>query len=264
MKNMHDLHLHSHLSRCAEANATIENYIEAATTYGIGTIGIADHVWDPAIEGARPWYQKQPITHVLQIKDEIANTDTKGIKVLFGCEAEYSYEHRCVAMTEEGASVFDFILAPNSHTQIHMPQEFYEPHQKHADYMLMAFMDIVTGKLSKYITAVPHPFRAVGCPYDNRILMAMITDKQYEECFMAAAENEVALEINPFRYLNMSSEETRNDETIRLYQIAKKCGCKFTLGTDAHQKITYDYYPKTDEVFEIIGITEDDFPDFLK
>lgn len=264
MNTLHDFHIHTHLSSCAQPTALLGAYLENAKAYGLSKLGIADHLWDEGVPGAPRWYLPQNVPHVMQIREEAKDLDTQRVQFFFGCEAEYCWEGHCVALTEESAQQMDFILAPNSHTHITMPKEYYDDYQKHVDFMLTAFWEIVTGPLAKYVTAVPHPFRAVGCPYDLNVLLRMITDRQYAECFAAARENQVALEINPFRFYGKSREEIANDEMMRLFAAAKAAGCKFIIGTDAHAPMTYNPYIALPLIIEVLGLTDDEFLDWVR
>ena len=54
----HDMHIHTHYSRCADATATAEHYIQKAHELGLKKIGFADHMWDSAVECTIPDYRK--------------------------------------------------------------------------------------------------------------------------------------------------------------------------------------------------------------
>lgn len=235
MKITADLHVHTGLSSCAKETATAPGYMSAASELGLCCVGFADHMWDENIECPYDWYKPQTFKRISEARRTLISTGEKyGIKILVGCETEYDYAKRNVAITPETASKLDFVLAPVSHTHITMPKEFYSDINKHADYMLNAWYDIMESKAAKYITAIPHPFFAISCPYDNREVMRRITDKQFRDCFTAAKENDIAVEINSKSYKGRSVSQIINDESIRMYSIAKECGCLFTFGSDAH------------------------------
>ena len=176
MKIEHDFHIHTTLSLCANETATVENYLATAKKLGLKKLGFSDHFWDSAIGGAFEWYQKQDYEHVVQLKSELERVTGEDVKIYFGCETEYDPIHHGVALTEEAAEKFDFILVPNSHTHMMMPKDFYQPHQKHVDFMVQAYHEILDSNVSRYITAVAHPFEAVNCPYDRTRLIDMISD----------------------------------------------------------------------------------------
>ena len=130
-------------------------------------------------------------------------------------------------------------------------------------------MDIVNSDVAKYITAIPHPFMAVGCPYDGRALIKMISDDTFKRCFDIAAEKGIALELNP-NYLRKKEfdDHVRNenlaamytDQALRMLRIGKDCGCKFTVGPDCHGDNEEDLdYSYTYLLAGLLDLTEDDF-----
>lgn len=275
-----DLHVHTHLSLCANATATAEAYIENARTLGIKKLGIADHMWDDEhvpydVEGdeysdrCKQWgrgYKKQNYTYTLQSRPEFAAAEHDGIEILFGCECEYDYKRRNIAISEEVAKKLDFLIVPNSHTHLTMPERFFEPKELHIKFMTDAFMDIVTSPLAKYVTSVAHPFEAVCCPYDKAILIDMMSDEEFKKCFAAARNNNIAIEVNLSNYSKLSTEsEYAASPTTRMMKLAKDVGCKFTFGTDTHSKAEQlALFPKADIIAKVIGITENDLADIAK
>lgn len=269
MKIRHDLHIHTHLSECArDPESTLANYLPFARANGLTTIGIANHLWDSDIPCPIHWYHSQNFEHISAILDDMKAIQPDGIRVLFGAECEYDYANRGIAITPEHAEKLDFLLVPNSHTHMTMPKEFYEPHQRHADFMLTAFMDIVTSPLAKYVTAVAHPFSAVNCPYDNRCLFDLISDAQYIECFEAARQANIAIEINTSSFYPLPLNEIIEHPSLRMFDLARKCGCKFTFGSDAHSpsyQINHSGpWANAYVAAQILGLTEDDLADSVQ
>ena len=264
LKIEHDFHIHSYLSSCAQENATIEHYVNTAKELGLKKIGFSDHMWDSNIEGATKWYQLQDYDHIIKLKDEISKTDTKGIKIYFGCETEYNLLYRDVAITKEIASQLDFLHVPNSHTHITMPKESYQPYEKHAKYMINAFHDILKSRVAGLITAIVHPFFAVNCIYDNRELFKIITNSQFEECFRGAKEKDIAIEINISSYKEKSLSQIYEDPSLRMYHIAKDCGCKFIIGSDSHNDKGHEQFERAYVITSILGLTNDDFAEITQ
>lgn len=143
MKVKHDFHIHTDLSICANETAKLANYIEIADKLKLEKIGIANHFWDTSIDGAFDFYQIQDFEHILKLKPEIEKLKKDGLQIYFGAEAEYDPKHRDVSVSERIAEQLDYILVPNSHTHITMPKDFYEPYQKHIDFMIQSYEDTV-------------------------------------------------------------------------------------------------------------------------
>ena len=270
----HDFHLHTNLSLCAHKDATLDYFLKKAESEGLRRIAITDHLWDGSVEAlsdkAREFYAPQDFEHIARLRAEIAAHNASGVgpHVFFGAEAEYDYKNRRPAITPEAAEQLDVLLVPNSHTHLTMPESFYEPYEKHVEYMTDAFMDIVNSDVAKYVTAIPHPFMAVCCPYDDKLLLEQIPDDTFKRCFTAAAEKGIALELNPNYFKKkILPDYTRNDTLAAIYRdpstrmlrIGKDCGCRFTVGTDCH-----GYEGDLDYVYVyllagLLDLREDDF-----
>ena len=273
MKLYQDLHCHTHLSVCGKDSATIPYYVESAVRQNIETVGIADHMWDKEVpfpddmchslfarEGTfvTNWYKVQDLAHCREVLKEIEQTDTQGVRFLFGGEVDYC-EGIGPAITEEEAEKMDFMIVPNSHTHHLMNKSLYEPYEKHAAYMLKATMEICMSPLNKYVTSLAHPFDATCCPYPVDYVIDAITDEQFCEAFCAAKEANIAAEINLYAYRTMNDDEMRNNYMTRVLTQAKKCGCKFTFGSDCHAAGQQDAFVETaDRVTAMLGLTEED------
>lgn len=275
MNITYDIHAHTHLSVCGQDDATIENYIKSAKRNGISLIGIADHTWDREIpyhenmrhakgagsnggEGVVNWYKSQPLEHCRKIFTELEGVDTQGIKFLFGGEVDY-----CpgvgAAITLKNAEKLDFMIVPNSHTHHIMDKADYEPYQKHADFMLRATMEICTSETAPLVTSLAHPFDAVCCPYPVDYIIDCIKDEQFIEVFSAAAEANIAAEINSASFVNI--KDIKNSGVFRVLQMAKKAGCLFTFGSDCHTAKGQDSLSLCSVVADLLELTESDiFP----
>lgn len=261
MQVKHDFHIHTGLSLCAERTVTLADYIEQAKKQGLNKIGISNHFWDKAIPGANEFYVPQDYDHVASLRPEIEAADVPGLRVYFGCECEYDPWRHGVACTEEVAEKFEYMLVPNSHTHMMMPKEYYHPYEKHAEFMLQAYEDILDCPVSRYVTAMAHPFEAVACPYDRWILTDLIPDDKYRRLFAKTAEKGIAVEINGSCFIEHAKtglEEIRNAPSMRIFRLAKEEGCKFLFGSDAHSVTHYGYYGAMTVIAEILGLTEDD------
>lgn len=259
----HDFHIHTNLSLCAAKEATLEMYARKAKELGLKKMAITNHLWDHVIpdwerEENVEFYSVQDVPYISRIKDELKALNNGVTEFLFGSEAEYSFEHRKPAISVEAAEQMDVLLVPNSHTHLTMPKSFYYPPQKHADYMVDAFMDIVNSDVEKYITAIPHPFLAVCCPYDNRELLALISDDEFKACFTAAAEKNIALELNPNYIKGKTLAEAYSDPILRMFKIGKECGCKFTVGSDAHSEAGLENFRNIYILTALLELKEDD------
>lgn len=264
MRVKHDFHIHTSLSYCAKKEATFEYYQNIAKELNFEKIGFSDHLWDDAYEQVWPsFYKGQNVARVMRLKDIIHDFDN--VKLYLGCEAEYDPLIKGVALTEKNAERFDFINVPISHTHMIMPKEYYEPMEKHKDFMLNAWNEVMNCPVTKYIKAIVHPFSAVCCPYGTAPLFNLITDDEYKFAFDQAAEKGIAIEINMGEFYNRTEQEIPNLPVVRMFRIAKDCGCKFVFGSDSHGVGGHkDYVEHGELVTNMLDITEDDIANYAK
>lgn len=263
MQIKHDFHIHTSLSVCAKETATVEHYFNVAQRLGLNKIGFSDHFWDSSFDAPNDFYRTQDYEHVSRLKPMLENAP-EGLNVYFGCEAEYDPKRRDVGITEETAEKFDFIIVPNSHTHMMMPKDFYEPYEKHAEFMIESYNNILDSKVSKYITAMAHPFMAVACPYNNGILIDMIPDDTYKRLFDKTANKGIAFEINISSMHGKTKEQIEALSQIRIFRLAKQCGCKFLFGTDSHNDQRHSSFSNAEFVAEILELKETDIADIAR
>lgn len=258
MKTTQDIHIHTRLSNCGKQEAIAADYIAAAADIGLDTVGFTDHMWDSAVPGAPKWYENQNVEHVLSIREELAEIRTD-IRVLVGCECEFCREGRDVAITEEAAKRFDYILAPNSHTHMTLGDE-RENREAHAYFMMQTFYDIIESKNAKYITSVAHPFNAVCCPYPVEELYRFYSDEDFYKCFSKAAKVGISMELNPCHIADAGEgdEGLKRLEQCRMMTIAKEAGCRFTYGGDRHTAVNYTVNRRMERFAELCGIGDGD------
>lgn len=264
MNIQHDFHIHTNLSVCAKPEATFEMYQGVACEQGLKKLGFADHLWDDIYEQVcGGFYKRQNVPHVLQLREKLHDFD--GVQVYLGCEAEYNPKTHGVALSEEAAEQFDFVIVPTSHTHMVMPKDLYEPYEKHKNFMIQAYTDVLNCNIAKYIKAMAHPFAAVCCPYGNRVLMEMMTDDEYRRVFDLTAEKGVAVEINLSGYPKNDHEKIIQHPSMRMFRIAKECGCQFVFGSDSHGIGGHNAYRSCAEfVASVLELSENDIADFAK
>ncbi len=269
LKILHDLHVHTNFSLCANPSATVENQVNKAKAFGLKKLGFADHFWGLPIGAeetwweqvqmcARSYYTTQNFDHVMKTKPEIERLKGQGVELLLGCEAEYDPYRRDIAITEAQAEWFDFVIVPNSHTHMVMPKAFYEPYEKHVDFMIQAYEDILGSPVNRYITAIAHPFEAVCCPYGKELPLALIPDDTFRRLFDKTAEKGIAVEINVAALLGKSDFQLSLFPATRMYRLAKECGCRFTFGSDTHDSEDHGAYATMERVAALLELKEDD------
>ncbi len=261
MKITTDIHIHTSLSSCARREAVFEKYVENAAKDGLTCLGFSDHLWDSdRIEGVSKWYAPQNLAHVLELKKKLpASREMNGVKLLFGCETEFTHDGK-LCLAEESFEHFDYVLVPHSHTHMQsvVPREMIADHKLHAKYLMDSFMRLVTHPLAKKIVSVAHPF-VPGTQYliYNEV-QSLIPDSYLFEAFTAAQENGVAIEMNGSCLVYQSPNEIPTCEYVRIYSIAHACQCKFTYGSDSHGCDDKRQINLVEKFLEQCGILEND------
>ena len=253
-----DLHIHSRLSLCSgDENQTPQAILDYAEKNGLKTICITDHFWDEAIDGATVWYGKQNYSHICESKP-LPQKD--GIRFLFGCETEL-HKTLTLALSKEKMDLFDFIIIPTTH--MHMSDFAIYPSE----------VATVEARVNTWIKRFDNilerdlPFHKIGLAHltcrlitkewqDFYDTIAALPEDEMRRLFTKAAQLGVGIELNAD---DVKYADEYVDVLFKPYRIAKECGCKFYLGSDAHKNKELD---KGVAVFEravdILGLTEDD------
>jgi len=231
----HDLHVHTVLSACChDEQATPEAIVRRAAAAGLKTVGFADHLWDAAVDGASDWYRPQDLAHLLQIR-RMLPADTRGVRVLVGCETEY-LGGGVVGISPETAAELDFVLLPVTHFHMRgyvVPEGLSDPRDL-ADLMAERFADGVESGLA---TGIAHPFLPCGHCDRADVILGCISDGTFADCFGRAAERGVSIEVHVgmFPSLRAVPEGGFSDETfLRVLTLARRAGCVFHFASDAH------------------------------
>jgi len=260
----HDIHIHTNLSACSKDDKAVpENIIRRAAENGLKVIGFANHFWDSKIPGASQWYAPQNMDHIMKIRRQIPE-DTMGVRVLIGCESEYCGDGKA-GISRETAGLLDFVLLPMSH--LHM-KGFVEPLWVNgpddvARLMVRRFNEVVGLGIA---TGIAHPFVPVHYKNTDEII-SRITDAEFEECFGRAADAGISIEIQANYFPGISRKQLDgyewSDETfMRVLSIAKRSGCCFHFGSDAHCLDDVGSLYMLDNYILELGITEKDILQF--
>ena len=255
-----DLHIHTALSVCSgDINQTPANILQIAKKRGLKTICVTDHYWDDLVECNTKynwWYRKQNFAHISQLlplpKDE-------KIRFLFGCETDLDSSYR-VGLPRERWDDFDFIIVSTTHFHHMIGEEWESPsNQDLANLWVKRFETVLNANL---------PFNKVGIAHlacgliqmhsreDCLRVLELIPEMEMRRLFKKAAKLGVGIELN---YDDIKCKDEEVSTIYRMFHIAKDCGCKFYLGSDAH---SLDVFENVDVFFsraiDILGLREDD------
>lgn len=257
----HDLHIHSKLSLCSGIpEQTPEAILEYAKRLGLKHICLTDHYWDEAVPGASEWYGIQNYEHLAMA---LPLPSEYGITFDFGCETDLD-KHMTLGISREALDKFDFTIVPTSH--LHMTGFTIEESMKSAKERAKFYMErnhaLLDMDLPFEKMGLAHftcSLMANGCDDSCEVILDTITDSELFEFFTRASSKGIGIELNV--PLAKSSDET----ILRPYKIAKKCGCKFYLGSDAHSPSALEKAPaRFEAIIDALDLTEDDKFAFVK
>ncbi len=262
MELKHDLHMHTYLSACCpeKEGHRPAAILARAEEMGVRTMGFADHVWVNDNLTPSAWYAGQGAGQMARLREDLRDVPT-GVRCLVGCEAETIAPGR-FGMTPEFAATIDFVLLSCSH--FHMTDFVAQPARRSprglADHMLEFFRSAVASGLA---TSIPHPLLPMGHMELYDAAIASISDAELLDAFGLAAENGVALEITT-SFLPDFAGGLNVETPLRYLSLAKKAGCWFTLGTDAHKPEAQERLPELARITETMGLTQDDLPALVR
>ena len=251
----HDLHIHSFLSLCSkDAEETPERMLSYAKDEEFSKICITDHFWDERVDGASDWYSTQNYSH---LKKALPLPKDDGVTFLFGCETEMDKYFR-LGISKERFDEFDFVIIPTSH--LHMKgftiEESLVGVKERAEYYLERCHALLDMELSFEKIGLAHftcPLLARNSEGTYIDIINAISDREYTNLFDKAAKTGVGIE------LNLGFSDAANEEVLRPYRIAKSCGCKFYLGSDAHSpKGLLGARGRFEAIVNALGLTEED------
>lgn len=253
-----DLHIHSRLSACSNDPAqTPERILEYARTNGLKTICLTDHFWDSAVEGASEWYRPQDFAHISVSRPL---PQAKGIRFLFGCETEMD-KYMNLGISRERFDEFDFVLIPTTH--FHMVGFTIAEEDNTPERKAKLWIEKLDALFDKDL-----PFRKIGIAHlaccliestsraANARVLDLIDEQEMERVFRRAAALGCGIEINAD---DMIFEDGERESVLRIFRTAKRCGCKFYLGSDAHHPVWLDQAKDLFEnAIDLLELTEDD------
>ncbi len=245
-KTDHDYHIHSHLSLCSgDPEQNTEAILEYARKNKLSSICITDHYWDSTVEGASSWYAKQNFEH---ISLSLPLPQAEGIRFMFGCEGEMNKQMN-ISVPSSRFDDFDFIIIPTTH--LHMSNNIEAEHKddfrKKAELWVERFDALLDMPLPFHKLGVAHPVCSLLHKASREEYIAMldlIPSSELERIFWRAAKLGCGIELNAD---DMAFSDSEADSILRFFRIAKSCGCKFYLGSDAHSP--NELYDST-EIFE--------------
>ncbi len=231
----HDYHIHSRLSMCSnDEEQTTARMLRYAKENGLTSLCLTDHFWDEAIPGALgKFYQTQTVSHVMKA---LPLPQSEKVRFFFGGECDVDrFGH--VTVTKETCDKMDFIVVATTH--FHLGGQAF-PHgetrtpAERAVLWVERFAVLLNSGLPLYKMGAAH----LTCSLIHNAsraqyleTLARIPTEEMYRLFKQAAAAGLGIELNAD---DMKYAPEEADAVLRPYRIARECGCKFYLGSDAH------------------------------
>lgn len=166
-----------------------------------------------------------------------------------------------VGLSKERLDEFDFIVIPTTH--LHMRGFTISPNEKSVETKAKHWVKRLDALLEKDLPFYKIGIAHLACtcimppPREDYIkVLDAIDESEMVRLFTKAARHGCGIELNAF---DMDFKDEEADSVLRMFRIAKKCGCKFYMGSDAHHPDDLD---KAKELFEraidLLELTEED------
>lgn len=251
----HDFHIHSTVSPCChDENQTPEAILEYAKKNGFKKVCLTNHLWDENVESEAEWHEKQRfycLTSVLPLPQD------ENVQFLFGCEADMDYNY-IVGISEERLSRFDFIIIPTTHMHLagNTVRKKIETPEEAAEIWVKRFEELLKKDLPWQKIGIAH--LTCGHIFKGRTkeVISLIPDGVLYELFKDCAKKGLGIELN-MKTISLSQED--KDVLLRPYKIAKKCGCKFYLGSDSHKLSAFENMKENfEDIITSLDLKEED------
>ncbi len=280
----HDYHIHSQISLCSKhPEQTTERILQYAEENQLEKICLTDHFWDdnaPGMPdlfrdreydpyGTHPkiadrgvstarWYRMQNYAHISRA---LPLPKSDKVDFMFGAETELQYDLK-LGITREMIDRMDFVIIPTTH--LHMGSlTMTEEQRSSVEGRARAWISRLEGVLDMDL-----PFGKIGIAHlacnliagtheEYLQVMELLDEQEMARVFAKAARVGVGIELNMFDMHDAINGET--EIILRPFRIAKAQGCKFYLGSDAHQPKEFLMMRETFErAIDLLGLTEAD------
>ena len=253
----HDFHIHSTVSRCChDENQTPDTILNYAKENGFKRICLTNHFWDDKVRSDAEWIDEHNFSCVSSVLPLPKDDD---VEFLFGCETDMDFNN-VLGISGERFNAFDFIIVATTH--LHLDGNTVRTKIATPDEAAFHWIDKIENLLIKDL-----PFHKIGIAHltcthlaksveERAKLLDLIADADLIRLFSKVAKLGAGIEINRSDMLALGENAP---SILRIYKIAKECGCKFYCASDAHRVNAFDTAKSVlQTAVDAIGLTEDD------
>ena len=255
----HDLHIHSWISDCSrDPEQMPERILAYAQESGIKTLCLTDHYWDSAVPGASGWYAFQNYEWINRAQPL---PQAEGIRFLFGCETDLNKD-MTLGIGREAFDLFAFVVIPTTHLHMRgftISEEDASSLECRAKLWISRLDGLLDMDLPFHKIGIAHLACGLLVTGDREgylKMLDMLPDEELRRLFTKAAEVGVGIELNAS---DMSFKDSEADTVLRMFRIAKQCGCKFYCATDAHHPEDFGRAKDIfDRAIDLLDLREED------
>ncbi len=228
----HDFHIHSTVSRCCkDPNQTPERILRYAKENNLKKVCLTNHFWDEAVESEAEWIEEHGKTYLMSV---LPLPKAEGIEFLFGAELDMDYNN-ILGISAETLSKLDFVTVATTHMHLDgntVKKKIASPEEA-AVIWLQKIKALLNMELPFYKMGIAHMTSGHIMKEQTPKVIKLLKDNDLEEIFSDCAKKGLGIELNTKTIFNSEEEKAI---LLRPYYIAKDCGCKFYLGSDAHKE----------------------------
>ena len=211
-------------------------------------------MWDESVKSVGEWHPEQRFSFITKA---LPLPQDENVKFLFGAEAEMDYNFT-LGVSDEHIDCFDFITVSTTHLHLEGYTVKKRPQipEEAAELWLKRFEELLKKDLPWHKMGVSHLTGTHVFKADHAKAISLLKTNDLYDIFSECAKKGVGIELNMKSIFNSEEEK---ETLLRPFFIAKECGCKFFLGTDAHSVDGFlGTHAKLLKACDYLGIGEDD------
>ncbi len=254
----HDFHVHTTVSACCrDENQTPGRLLQYALLNDFHKVCITNHLWDESVHSEAEWH---PAHTFARLKTVLPLPTHERATLLFGAETDMDYNN-VLGISRKNLDEMDFVTVATTHLHLAgntVREKISTPEQA---------AEIWLGKI-RALLKMDLPFHKMGIAHltcghimkeKTPQVIRLLPESDLYEIFSDCAGTGVGIELN-MKTLAMDDEEKQI--LMRPYYIAKDCGCKFYLGSDAHKGSALENIKaEFENIITLLDLTENDkFP----
>ena len=254
----HDFHVHTTVSACChDENQTPENLLKYALENGFHKVCITNHLWDEGVPSEAEWH---PDHTVERLKSVLPLPTHEGARLLFGAETDIDY-NGVLGISRKTLDEMDFVTVATTHLHLggNTVREKPKTPEEAAELWLQKIRILLSMDLPFHKMGIAHLTCGHIMKGRSHEVIRLLRDEDLYEIFQACSKKGVGIELN-VKTLDMTDEVRQ--VLMHPYHIAKDCGCKFYLGSDAHKGAALETVKaEFENVIDILDLQETDkFP----